>query len=1155
MNNSYISGTDNKNSYSFDILYRSIDKCIECIIKKLKKGNICAFIGAGFSKNANSSYPDWPHLLIDAYKEIHVNDMFSKLNDDEIIKKIRSEGETNVAQQYINMKGRREAIDVYIEKHLSSIDTALTNDLMIHKKLLALNWADVITTNWDTLLERNDTAIKRYEVVKNAKELSSNNQKRIVKINGTLRDEEKQKSCEEYDFDGCFDHLYIITESDFEDYEKNHEDFSNFMKVEILENAFCLFGFSGNDPNFRYWIKSLKRLMTKGGKTAEPNPIFMFSLEKEDDADLEQFYHNNYIVPLYLDNFLDSINSIDSSFIYTHGSIPIKERKDLLPAEKFKIIFDYLYEKSKSNVSEFLLTEKKESNGIEELFERKGDNLTISKINAYNTFELFDFSNLKYTQDFLTMIRTYAEREENLAEPFFTFIGNWLTNNYYSLHLLFDSKLAQQIVEKFINEECPKNTAPLFMDHVLRYCRECNTDLFFKLCNNYKDNSGYSNAVYYQQALEYSQAFEYELLQGLLEEWHPEKSTEYSSLYILRKVALSLLFENYMMMSDKYSELDNLLIEAERKIVSDSQLLYFILLLRIRLLRVMNHETDPSLQEKVQELSTIYASPKEFIDTFDFIPVYKKSLRPNEDDRYRLPSKGDENQVLVEKQIVAVRILNFMEYSGCSAYTFLSVEQFIDFIDLIKNYSGESTRTLLYALSYFGNSADEDILRKTIPLLLRYQELGYLVNLFEKVFAIVNYKITKLERNPKIYLYFLYEIVQRCGEEQKNKYVDLFVKLIRNKNSIIIALIQRGMVWGIKKPFLYALTCMKNETDYTFILKWVMEEYLLDAAELIHSYSHSEYENYYINLLSNECFNEQNKAFFNSDEAKKLLKQDAAYSCFLLRYAYEYLDDAELKATVEKYLVNKMNLAVNPFILTKITAPQITDAVITMIEGYDLLSYNSSFYSPVDFIRALNQVNAISETENNRLRDIIKSKYERLSSMTSTNQYQSESIENAKILLFFLSVELNLKEEFVEELKKVYTEFEKDTLSFLWIENSDNTYSQGFIRYLRYCSFTNPDSIDMGIVYTCLARIITDNIKINEAVLEQFINIYSDNKVFKKLKEVGINRILLQIMKKFKKEIPACYDDLFVKKQMQKLAKTMKNDGESDSVIDFWLSA
>lgn len=265
---------DTIHEVTYEKLDGNITNCLTGIIEKLKNGQMSAMIGAGFSKNANSAYPNWEELLVPVYCELQ-SISEATLNTDKR-KKIEQEISKNpskIAQEYIDMKGRREDLDIYIENALVVIEDNETNNLTLHEKLLSLNWNDIITTNWDTLLEQANRN-SSYAVVTSAKKLRIRNCRRIIKINGSLRTNE-EKNKRKYSFDDCFDYLYVITEDDFNTYHSKHPDFSNFMKVKMLQDSFCLIGFSGSDPNFKYWVKELKRTMTKGGNTEEPNPIFL----------------------------------------------------------------------------------------------------------------------------------------------------------------------------------------------------------------------------------------------------------------------------------------------------------------------------------------------------------------------------------------------------------------------------------------------------------------------------------------------------------------------------------------------------------------------------------------------------------------------------------------------------------------------------------------------------------------------------------------------------------------------------------------------------------------------------------------------------------------------------------------------------------------
>jgi len=48
---------------------------------------------------------------------------------------------------------------------------------------------------------------------------------------------------------------FIITQEDYQSYSRKFAPFVNLVQQSIMENAFCLIGFSGDDPNFLQWSK------------------------------------------------------------------------------------------------------------------------------------------------------------------------------------------------------------------------------------------------------------------------------------------------------------------------------------------------------------------------------------------------------------------------------------------------------------------------------------------------------------------------------------------------------------------------------------------------------------------------------------------------------------------------------------------------------------------------------------------------------------------------------------------------------------------------------------------------------------------------------------------------------------------------------------
>jgi len=109
----------------------------------------------------------------------------------------------------------------------------------LHRKLLRLPWSDVLTTNWDTLLERTEDpdSDRRYEPVRTPGEITRTRAPRIVKLHGTFPSLEP----------------FIFTEEDFRTYPREFAPFVNLAQQVLLENELCLLGFSGDDPNFLAW--------------------------------------------------------------------------------------------------------------------------------------------------------------------------------------------------------------------------------------------------------------------------------------------------------------------------------------------------------------------------------------------------------------------------------------------------------------------------------------------------------------------------------------------------------------------------------------------------------------------------------------------------------------------------------------------------------------------------------------------------------------------------------------------------------------------------------------------------------------------------------------------------------------------------------------
>ncbi|HAA45562.1 MAG: hypothetical protein XD36_1557 [Halomonas sp. 54_146] len=182
-------------------------------------------VGAGFSRSAASTG--------DASKKLPLWNHFSKKLADEL-----GSGSTDplrLAEEYCAYFGKQALHDLIKQE----INDAAWAPGELHKSLLGLPWSEILTTNWDTLLERASSEVHRpiYSVVSKQEDLSSARSPRIVKLHGTI-DVTKD---------------LVFTQEDYRKYPQQYAAFVNFSRQVFIENELCLLGFSGDDPNFLQW--------------------------------------------------------------------------------------------------------------------------------------------------------------------------------------------------------------------------------------------------------------------------------------------------------------------------------------------------------------------------------------------------------------------------------------------------------------------------------------------------------------------------------------------------------------------------------------------------------------------------------------------------------------------------------------------------------------------------------------------------------------------------------------------------------------------------------------------------------------------------------------------------------------------------------------
>ncbi len=275
----------------------------------LKNKHASVMIGSGFSLNAEggNKLKTWGPLVDSLLGDLYASEELKKRAKDRLG---GTSGMLRLTQEYETLRGRAQ-LDARFHELLP--DTGVVTPGKLHTKLLALPWTDVFTTNYDTLLERtididrsnpNPAIERRYQIVASPEGVPHsrrNGQPRIVKLHGTLRSGSP----------------LIITEEDYRKYPKEFAPFVNTVQQSMLENVFCLIGFSGDDPNFLAWTGWARDHL--GEKAAS---IYLISLSPLSDGQ-RLILERRRIFPIDISSLgktatgeINYLNALDAVFRY-----------------------------------------------------------------------------------------------------------------------------------------------------------------------------------------------------------------------------------------------------------------------------------------------------------------------------------------------------------------------------------------------------------------------------------------------------------------------------------------------------------------------------------------------------------------------------------------------------------------------------------------------------------------------------------------------------------------------------------------------------------------------------------------------------------------------------------------------------------------------
>lgn len=187
-------------------------------------------------------------------------------------------------------------------------------------------------------LSRNISILNQsYTLVTSGPELGLKRNKNIIKLHGSLRSASERKEGK-YGFDRDPRKQYVISVEHYEQYPEKHEAFTQLMRISLLQESFCLIGFSGDDPNFLGWIRWVRDLLFRSSTTGSGQEYKIYLLDVSDQeapADKTLFYENHRIVrvPLLKDEVVD--------FLEKETEIKLDNRKAI--PQVLDLFLRYLY--------------------------------------------------------------------------------------------------------------------------------------------------------------------------------------------------------------------------------------------------------------------------------------------------------------------------------------------------------------------------------------------------------------------------------------------------------------------------------------------------------------------------------------------------------------------------------------------------------------------------------------------------------------------------------------------------------------------------------------------------------------------------------------------------------------------------------------------
>ncbi|GHT72250.1 hypothetical protein AGMMS50262_00360 [Bacteroidia bacterium] len=379
-------------------------------------------------------------------------------------------------------------------------------------------------------------------IITHSSDLQIKRNKNIIKLHGSLRNENS-----EFGFDGDNHCHYVIAKEDYDAYPTRHEAFTQLMRISLLQESYCLIGFSGVDPNFTSWISWVRDIIKRKHAHEKDNyKIYLIEVLPENNTEIERtekqlFFENHRIIkiPIWKKEIVDFLKRQNE----------IQDIDDKNPKELLKLLFQYLSNeeclyKPKAYIE--LADQKKYNAGWENITNGEyGKKIKLSPGNKYNDIGKYkhkvrvpslDWFNFHDKQTFLFFIDALLKKSSPKEQKIIlNLLPIAIRDSFLTPHFIWENGLEAIMPYVKIKRQKIELSQFRLIEAVLFVDKDkFNTEVVFLSKEKLEQD-----IVKYQSVLFSAFTFDFVAMKKQIDEWEPNNS----SRWYVKKLGLLSLFD------------------------------------------------------------------------------------------------------------------------------------------------------------------------------------------------------------------------------------------------------------------------------------------------------------------------------------------------------------------------------------------------------------------------------------------------------------------------------------------------------------------------------------------------------------------------------------------------------------------------------------